>query len=196
MLINFLKQSWLVMVAALVFGLLVAGVNGALEDRIAQNAKDKLNRMMQQLLSDAEVFEEVMVDAESDKVLYWQAKDAAGEVVGYAIKATGGGFADKIGLLVAFDPELTTLRGIAVLFSNETPGFGDKIKHASTATKISFKDQFKGSPLTAKLELIKTGDRAKADSEIVAITGATISSDAVLEIVNGAVDAMRDIIAH
>ena len=39
MLINFIKQSWLVIVAALVFGLLVAGVHGQLKGKIEQNAK-------------------------------------------------------------------------------------------------------------------------------------------------------------
>lgn len=191
MLISFIKQSWLVMVAALVFGLLVAAVNGALEERIAYNANAKLYSKMEKLLSQAESFEEV-VEGEEQEPLYWVAKDPAGQIVGYAITVSGGGFADRIGLLVACNAEITELRGIAVLSSNETPGFGDKIKHDSTAERISFKGQFRGCPLDARLVLIKTGDPSIPDNEIVAISGATISSDAVLSIVNGAVAAMRE----
>jgi electron transport complex protein RnfG len=100
----------------------------------------------------------------------------------------GGGFADKIVLLVTLDPGLEKLLGIAVLKSNETPGFGDKIKNPP------FKDQFGGCPVQEKLMVVKTGDRSKVDREIVSITGATISSEAVTKIVNDAVREMKTII--
>ena len=191
MLANFLKQSWLVMLAALVFGLLVAAVNGALEQRIEENARIKLFSKMENLLNDPNTIEEV-ADEESEEIEYWVAKDPARKIMGYAVKASGGGFADKIVLLVAFNSDLTMLRGIAVLSSQETPGFGDKIKHDSTEGKISYKDQYRGCPLEAKLVLIKTGDPSLADDQIVAISGATISSEAVLSIVNQALETMRE----
>ena len=189
MLGNFLKQSWLVMVAALVFGLLVAFVNGKLEGRIAENARLKLERAMQGLLTEAAEFDRS--DSENSggqEMVYFVGKDGQGQIVGYAIKATGGGFADKITLLVAVDENLGEIEGIAVLATNETPGFGDKMKD------IWFKGQFIDAPAAEKLIITKTGDPAVIDDEIVAITGATITSEAVVKIVNQAVITMRQVI--
>ena len=165
MLVSFVKQSWLVMVAALVFGLLVAGVYGALEETIEKQRRLKLERKMAALLSDASVFQAV-ADSQGNPEAYYKAKDPCDAVVGYAVVVSGGGFADKIELLVAFDSDLVKLKGIAVMASSETPGFGDKIKHASKGGKTSFKDQFIGCPISAKLAVIKTGDIDIADEQL------------------------------
>ena len=181
--VKFIRQSWLVMAAALVFGLLVAGVFGALKPRIDENARLKLEREMKGLFGQDKIFEQV-TDGKGTE-LYYVAIDPCNPVAaGYAFKAIGSGFADKISLLVAVDAQLEKLVGIAILKTNETPGFGDKIKDDE------FKDQFKGSPLPKKgnkLAVVKVGDRGVKDEEIVTITGATISSEAVTKIVNDSV---------
>lgn len=192
MLVNFLKRSWLVIVAAFVFGLLVAVVNGALEERIANNAKEKLQKRMFELLDGADSFE--IVAGDDGVVLYYIGKDASGGIVGYALKASDSGFADKIVLLVAFGSELKALRGFAVLKSNETPGFGDKIKTVGDGVKITFRDQFVNCPIDQKLMITKTGDKKKVDAEIVAVSGATVSSEAAGKIVNDAIGRMRELI--
>ena len=141
------------------------------------------------LLTAAATFEPVPdeSDPKGEDILYYISKDAQGEVVGYAITAIGSGFADKIELLVAFEGQVENLLGFSVLKTNETPGFGDKIKGAE------FSDQFRGCP-AVKLSVVKTGDRSEVDDKIVAITGATISSEAVATIVNGAIDNIRDLL--
>ena len=187
LLINFLKQSWLVMLAALVFGLLVSGLYGQLEPKIKEQARLKLEREMKALMTEAIEFEAVP-DAESPQ--YFIGKDAEGAIVGYAIQMEGGGFADKIRLLVAIDRPLEKLLGIGILKTNETPGFGDKIKGDE------FKDQYKGSP-ALKLKVLKEGDRSNSDDQnIIAITGATISSDAVTKIVNNAVVELKKLLEN
>ena len=194
MLSKFIKQSWLVIVAALVFGLMVAVVDGMLRGKIEQNAKDKLEREMKVLLGPDSVFEEETgKDEQGDDVVYYVAKGPAEGVVGYAFEAKGSGFADKITFLVAVDAKMEKLSGIAVLKTNETPGFGDKMKDDS------FKGQFVGCPCpkkSGKLVVKKTGDAAKVDSEIVSITGATVTSEAVAKIVNDGVIRMAEIIGE
>ena len=183
MLAKFIKQSWLVMVAALVFGLLVSAIHGQLEGKIKENARLKFEREMQGLFGAGKTFE-----TELDKggqALYFTAKEKGGDIAGYAFEAEGGGFADKIVLLVAVDQSMENLLGIAILKTNETPGFGDKIKNPP------FKDQFSNCPIQEKLVVVKTGERSKADREIVSISGATISSEAVTKIVNDAVIEMK-----
>jgi Na+-translocating ferredoxin:NAD+ oxidoreductase RnfG subunit len=72
-----------------------------------------------------------------------------------------------------------------VLASNETPGFGDKIK------KDYLGRQFEGAP-AGRLELVKTGDEGKIDSEIVAISGATVSSEAVVKTFNTYIGKVKE----
>ena len=184
MLVNFLKQSWLVIVSSLVFGLLVAGASTALEPRIKRNAAAKIENEMKLLLAGAQTFDAVR--GPDGAVQYWKGLDGD-RLVGYAFRAQGGGFADKISLLVAVDGTFKKLLGIAVLASNETPGFGDKMKEPL------FRDQFNGCP-AKKLSVVKTGDRSKVDTQIVAITGATITSTAVVKIVNHAVAVMQKLL--
>lgn len=187
MLTRFIKQSWLVLVSALVFGLLVAAVHGTLDERIKRNAREKLERALRTLLTEAATFSPVTAEvADGRKVGYYVGEDPAAAVAGYALEVAGSGFADEIRLLVAFDVQQQNYLGIAVLKSNETPGFGAKIKEEQ------FKGQFRNCPAEQRLLVIKTGDRSIADERIVAITGATISSEAVVKIVN---DAKTDMIA-
>ena len=63
------------------------------------------------------------------------------------------------------------------LASSETPGFGDQIK------SDYYRKQYAGAP-AEQLTLAKSGDPTAADAQIVAITGATVSSEAVVDIVN------------
>ena len=196
MLIKFIKQSWLVIVAALVFGLLVAVVHGTLKPRIDFNARQKLEREMKALLVGAQTFEDVT--DQDGKMLYSVGKDADEQVLGYALQATGSGFADKILLLVALNDNLDTLLGFAVLKSNETPGFGDKIKNedpdGNVIVKKYFKDRFRNRPVDKKLTVIPIGKPQEHmdDEVIVAISGATVSSEAVAKIVNDAIIKMRE----
>jgi electron transport complex protein RnfG len=188
---KFIQQSWLAVVASLVFGALVAGVYGGLEGRIAHNQHVKMAREMQALLPEATDFQTVPDHA--GQTLYTVGKDAAGQTVGYVCQASGGGFADVIVLVVATDAKIEKLRGVAVIKSNETPGFGDKIK------EDPFRGQFAQSPAPSpqgKLLVVKEGSRAAQDREIVAVTGATISSEATTKIVNDAVIRLRQMVAE
>ncbi|MBN2592870.1 MAG: FMN-binding protein, partial [Sedimentisphaerales bacterium] len=105
--------------------------------------------------------------------------------VGWGFEAVGSGFADKIKLVIAADKDFEKIAGFDVLSSNETPGFGDQIKNDS------YRDQFKGAP-AGELKLVTVGEPKKIDSEIVAISGATISSEAVVEIVSNYVTQVKE----
>lgn len=200
MIVEFLKKSWLVMVAALVYGLLLAVVNAALSEKIQQQSRDKISDKMDVLfgpgtaadmITDKDGTEPQPLTAMTDTTLIpriYEVKNEAGELQGYACIAVDGGYADKIRLLIGVDPQIETLLGYAVLKSNETPGFGDKIM------KDPFQSQFKNCPIDQKLVVQKTGDRDKKDNVIVAITGATVSSEATTRIVNNGITALRNTI--
>jgi len=108
--------------------------------------------------------------------------DADGRATGVAIKAAAAGFQDVITLIYGFDPASGKLMGMKVLSSKETPGLGDKIEK-----DLRFVAQFKNAapPLAAVKRA--TG----AAGEIDSITGATISSRAVVRIINESLTRLR-----
>jgi len=189
---HFMQQSWLLIVASFCFGLLIAVTSAALSPRIRQNEINKRNRMVTMLLPEAKDF--ILLDKQieiqspqgkKEKVEIYRAVSEANECVGWSFEAAGSGFADKIKLVIALDKNFEKIAGFDVLLSNETPGFGDQIKYDY------YRDQFKGAP-AGELKLVTIGERSKIDSEIVAISGATISSEAVVEIVNNSVTKIKE----
>ncbi|RKY06391.1 MAG: hypothetical protein DRP65_11845 [Planctomycetota bacterium] len=187
----FAEQSWLLIVASFVFGLLLAVTNYAWGPIIIQNEIEKFNRLARDLLTEAASFETVAEGVEVDigrgkkiKTDIKKGASAEGECVGWAFICEGSGFADKIKLVLTVDAAFEKLAGFGVLASNETPGFGDKIKNDY------YRNQFVGAP-AAQLVLSKTGDDKKIDNEIVAITGATVSSEAVVKILNNYIKQIK-----
>jgi len=187
-----MQQSWLLIVASFCFGLLIAVTSAALSPKIRQNEINKRNRMVTVLLPEAKNFilldqqiEIQSLQGKMEKVEIYKAMSGSDECVGWSFEAAGSGFADKIKLVIALDKNFEKIAGFDVLLSNETPGFGDQIKYDY------YRDQFKGAP-AGELKLVTIGERSKIDSEIVAISGATISSEAVVEIVSNSVTKVKE----
>jgi len=192
---HFIQQSWLLIVSSFFFGLLIAIASAGWSPRIEQNKIDKLNRLTAALLPEARHFIDldtldIEIEIESakgkrKKVKVYKAVSDADECVGWSFNAAGQGFQDKIELVIAVDKDFQKLAGFDVLASNETPGLGDKIKLPN------WRNQFAGAPVE-ELKLVKTGDVKKIDSEIVAISGATVSSEAVVEIINNSITQIKE----
>ncbi|MHC4221140.1 MAG: FMN-binding protein [Planctomycetota bacterium] len=187
----FIEQSWLLIVASFCFGLLIAVANAAWSPQIEQNKIEKINRLMSGLLPNAKSFEltqELQIDSAKGKKIktkIYKALSKNGGCIGWSFNTAGPGFADKIELIIAVDESFEKIAGFDVLASNETPGFGDQIN------MDYFRDQFKGIA-TGLLSLEKTGDMEVIDSQIVAIGGATVSSNAVVDICNNSILQVRD----
>ena len=188
---HFIEQSWLLIVASFGFGLLLAATNYALAGRIEQNRTDKLNRLAKGLLPDSKHFVEVepvqiaSSRGKVEKVAVYKAVSENEECIGWSFTVSGSGFMDRIDLVVAVDAGFEKFEGYDVLMSNETPYIGDKIKNDY------YRDQFDGAPIGG-LKVLTSGNAGKIDSEIIAISGATISSEAVVAILNGAAVKVKE----
>jgi electron transport complex protein RnfG len=123
--------------------------------------------------------------AKNEPVVYGGYDDGGG-FVGYAIPGSGPGFQDTIGLLYGYTPERDLVLGMEILESRETPGLGDKIYK-----DMSFVGGFSALSIDPEIVAVKKGTSAAAN-EIDTITGATISSKAVVRIINEAHVAWRD----
>ena len=188
----FLQQSWLLIVASFFFGLLIAVTSAGLSPRIRQNEINKRNRLVSALLPEAKNFilieEQIEIQSlqrKKENIEIYKAMSDANECVGWSFEAAGSGFADKIKLVIAVDKNFEKIAGFDVLSSFETPGFGDQIKYDY------FRGQFKGAP-AEELKLVSVGEPDEIDSQIVAISGATISSEAVVEIVSNYVTQVKE----
>jgi electron transport complex protein RnfG len=182
----FFRESWLLMVAAAIFGALLAVTNAAWKPKIDENEINKFNNLAKAVLPAGQKFdplqEAITIDLGKGKTMKADVRkglDASGNCIGWAFKVEGSGFADKIKLVVGADAKFETLTGFGILACSETPGFGDKI----TIKNGPYQPQFRGIPTTS-LKLTKIGDRNKIDNEIVAITGATVTSRAVVDMMN------------
>lgn len=168
----------LFLLTALCVGIL-GGVNQITKPIIEKNEKLAEEAAMRHLITSAESFETVLSDEEGSikKVTVAKQKD---ETVGYVLRTEPNGYGGAIKLLIGIDQE-GVVKGISILEHSETPGFG------ANADKESFKNQFQNKK--APLKLSKS---TSSEDEIEVITGATITSSAITEAVNQAVQYVKD----
>ena len=112
-----------------------------------------------------------------DNVVYG-AYDSSGKLLGYAIPGEGPGFQDTITLIYGYDPHDKKIIGLEILESRETPGLGDKILKDE-----QFHENFDALSVQPQVVAVKHGTKT-APNEVDSISGATISSKAVVSIID------------
>ncbi len=180
-------------VAGLASGLALAGAYQATLPAIRANQAAALERAVFEVLPGAERMERLewrggALAAAEDGAggaaagaapAVYAGYGAGGERVGYAVPGEGAGFQDTIRLLFGYAPERRRIVGLAILESRETPGLGDRIYKDA-----HFVAEFSDLAVEPRVELVKGS--GEAPNQVDAITGATISSRAVVDIVNAA----------
>ena len=136
------------------------------KDKIELAKKDEIARMLITLFPKMEDF-----TYDEQNGLYIPLAEQ--QPLGCAFMAEQSGYSGVISILVGLEPD-TTLRGIRIIFQQETPGLGAKI------VESFFLQQFPGLAVD-DIELTKKGGKVDA------ITGATTSSSAVVEGVRKAI---------
>jgi electron transport complex protein RnfG len=177
---SMLRLGGILCAFTLIVALLLASVNALTADTIKQNEIDALNTALNKVFPDADQFPEVTISetdtTEKGIVNAYTAMDASGKVLGMAVKVAPSGFGGAINMIIGVDADGKVVRA-EILSLSETPGLGTKAKEPK------FIDQYIGK--SGKLKVIKSG--TPSNGEILAITGATISSQAVTTGVNDAV---------
>ncbi len=149
--------------------------------QIELNREQARVEALEDVVPQAYEFEPVEGDPVNDEreVLYYRALDEDGNLIGYAFFGTRMGYAGIIEVAAGIDPELNELIKVKIISQSETPGLGDRIKDDE------FLRQFEGLEVD-NLEL--TRDTGEVD----AITGATVSSRAVVEALNLKIDEIKE----
>ena len=179
---NIIKNTTILTVITLVAGLLLGYVYDITKEPIAKSKEAAKNAAYQTVMAEADAFEAMEVDAadlgtgcDVNEVV---AANAGSELKGYVITTTthdGYGGDIQVSVGIAADG---TVKGIEMLSIAETAGLG------MNATTPEFKAQY-ADKLVDAFVVTKTG--AAADNEIDAISGATITSNAVTNAVNTAI---------
>ena len=165
-------------------------------NRIQQNKVEALKKAISNVLPvydsirsygiDAANPAKLIPDIESDQVIY-VGYGPSNQVVGIAIEAQGMGYADVIRILYGYDPIKEQIVGFQVLESKETPGLGDAIEKNKKFLKnfesldVALSDG--KDRLRNEVVPVKNGTK-NHPWEVDCITGATISSRAVGEMIN------------
>ena len=190
----FIFQAWLVLLLAAFFGASLAGIQLTLAPKIEANKLNETLEKVPELILGADAaralaeedrqmdIERQYMEAGNKIYSVFQAR-TGGKTDGWVVKASGQGYADKIELLVGVNAKAETITGLFILDQKETPGLGNKIMEPA------WRNQFNDKATQQQLTAVKT--KASKANEINAITGATISSKAVCDIVNQSLNNLR-----
>ncbi|MGL5438931.1 MAG: RnfABCDGE type electron transport complex subunit G [Filifactoraceae bacterium] len=104
------------------------------------------------------------------------------DIVGYTVKSTSGGYGGPIEIItgLSIDGKIT---GVTIGSMTETPGLGAK------ASEDAFKGQYASKEAS---ELVVSKSATGSPNEIVAISGATITSRAVTKGVNESIELFKN----
>ncbi|MFA4888120.1 MAG: RnfABCDGE type electron transport complex subunit G [Candidatus Omnitrophota bacterium] len=151
----------------------LAIVNKITSPRIIAQAQAEEQSSLKEVMPQAESF---LAVKPKEEVLYYKALDKQGKFLGVVFKAAAKGYSSVIETIAGMTKQ-GVITDIKVISQNETPGLGARV------TENSFTDSFKNKPIEVM-------------GEIQAITGATISSQAVIEAVKTKAAEIKELIKY
>jgi electron transport complex protein RnfG len=177
----------------------------ATKEKIEGETKKVIEESLARVLPDADPqeFEKVDTKTKDGKAfVYYKAYDKEKNLIGYAATGKAKGYSSEIVVMIGVDNELKKFKGLKVLVQQETPGLGTQCQEEKVDKKLwapmddpgkpqCWTDQFAGKEIEG-LKVVKE----KNDKDIVAITGATITSKAVFNAAcNDAMKNLREVLS-
>ena len=182
-----IKNAFVLFTITLIAGVLLGFVYQITKEPIAYQQQLALDKANQAVFTDATTFNEIEIDTTAlseiiasdsnyskiDITNVLEATDDSGNVLGYVLQLSSMGYGDDIEFALGITND-GVINGLSIISINETPGLG------MNAEKVLV-PQFASKQAT-QFTVNKNG--ATSDSEITAISGATITSNAVTRAVN------------
>jgi|LSQX01.3.fsa_nt_gb electron transport complex protein RnfG len=184
-----IKLSLVLFLVTFIVALILAIGNYVTADRIEQLNILLQEKAQKEVLPEADSFmqipeEEVKKnDINSVQKVYIGEKD--GKQVGYCVSVISKGYGGDIEMIVGVDTD-GKITGINIVNFEETPGLGSK------AGEPQYLDNYINKSVTKILKVVK--GKANSDNEISAISGATMTSEAVTKGVNMVSEVLKDMI--
>ncbi len=183
-------------IAGFLSGVVLVSVYLFTKPIIAKNKADALKAAVFEVLPgtasykafvlDGDQLKEVDANAESDEERIYLGLAENGSSTGFAIPGGEPGYQDIISALAGYNPGDDLIIGFKVLDSKETPGLGDKI-----FKDADFQLNFTQLAVEPEIEAVKKGEKT-APNQVEAITGATISSKAIVRLLNNSMGKWRE----
>lgn len=182
-----IKNALLLTMITLIAGILLGAVYKITKEPIAVQEEKESQEACQAVFSDADSFD-TAYEMEADESLkaveqVIPALDADGNTIGYVLKVTSNeGYGGDISFMLGIQSD-RTVNGISILSISETAGLGMR------ATEPEFYEQFSGKQVE---QFAYTKSGAQADNEIDALSGATITTNAITNGVNAGLSYFQD----
>ena len=187
--LSMIKNALILFTITLVAGVLLGLVYQVTKEPIAYQDKLAQDKANQSVFATAQTFEDAELDAAVAEAVsaahpgvtiesVKRAVDGSGNAAGYVIQVKSKGYGDFIEYTVGITNE-GVINGISIISIAETPGLG------MNADKV-IRPQFENKNATT-FTVVKNGQLTDSATQIEAISGATITSRAVTNGVDGAV---------
>lgn len=166
-----IRYGFILGLICLIASSLLAGVNFFTSAKIIAQSLEEEEASLKEVMPECTHFEPVKA---AENILYYKAFDKNKTLTGVAFKAYGKGYSSSIETMVGMRKDGTII-SIKILSQNETPGLGSQV------TGPAFRAQFR--------------DKNIPDlDKVQAITGATISSRAVIDSVRAKAQEIKSLI--
>lgn len=216
---NIIKPILVLVAIAFACTYALTHINRVTEPRIKEQVRKKRMRALALVLPGYAVGDEVRERVEGREFGFWEGEKEIEEkgitrtARGYAFIASGQGYADRIDTMVGVD-EAGVILGISIIGQSETPGLGARCVEVAASETLWdvlrgaskgggedaipwFQEQFRGLNAATGISILKIGDWSPAmagelreKNAITALTGATITSEAVVKSIRGGFDLL------
>lgn len=178
-----LRISLTLLLITSVTAALLAGVNMLTKDRIAAITKEKTEKAIAEVLPNAAQIEDISHTATLPETVskVYAACENGSPTGDYAVEVTPAGFDGEITMMVGVDGAGKVI-AISIINQTETAGLG-AVAAESGSKGQAFRNQFAG--MSGTLAVDKDG------GDIDALTGATITSRAITDGVNTALECVK-----
>jgi len=170
-------------IVASISALVLSYTNQITEPLIAQKSEEAAKKSRQTVLPEATEFKKIEgADLGSDIVSELYEGYGGSELKGYVARTLPVGYSGPVEVIVGLNLD-GSISGVSIGNHKETPGLGSKASG-------EFKDQYTGMNTNEPIGVIKSGQ--PKENEVVAISGATITSRAVTTGINEAAKAVLE----
>ncbi len=184
---NPVSAAVILFIIAVVVTLALAGTNELTKDKIIAQATLEQEQAMLKVFPAAASFTDISSSSISSKTPKIKsvnsALDSSNNQIGLVVVSTFKGYSGEITIIVGISND-RKVTGIQVLSDNETPGLGKKVAENIFTQRFINKD-------AGLLFSVKKSD--KNVNVVDAITGATISSNAMVQATNNALTIAFDV---
>ena len=167
---EYIKTGLILLTIAACVALILSYVNAITKDIIAETKNKSVQNAMREVLPEADNFISYTDEDCTNGVVKAYAGIKDGQLAGYCFNCVGNGYGGEIEMVVGVSSDMS-VSGINIVSMSETAGLGAR------STEPEFQAQFKGASFP-----IEYGEKSGRN----ALTGATVTSTAVRNIIDNA----------